>query len=57
MSKELSSHHFHTDDDINHAVEAFLEVQDATFYREGIQVLQRHWKKCVFSLQGDYVEK
>ena len=56
MKKELSGCHFHTNDDVKQAVEAFLEAQNATFYREGIQMLQHCWTKCV-SLQGDFVEK
>ena len=49
-----SGRHFHTDDDVKQAVEAFLEARDAT-YREDIQMLRHCWTKCVSS-QGDYVE-
>ena len=38
MRKELSGCHFCTDYDVKQAVEAFLEAQDATFHREGIQM-------------------
>ena len=56
MKKELSGRHFRTDDDVKQANEAFLEAKDAIFYREGIQMLQHRWTKCV-TLQGDYIEK
>ena len=56
MKKELGSRHFHSDDEVKQPVEAYLEAQDATLYREGIQMLQNCWTKFV-SLQGHYTEK
>ena len=56
MKKELSGSHFRTDNGAKQAVKAFLEAQDATFYREGIHMLQNRSSKYV-NLQGDYVEK
>ena len=55
MKKELRGRRFRTDN-VKQAIEAFLEAQDATFYREGIQILQQRWTKSA-SLQGDNVEK
>lgn len=56
MKKELSGQHFATNTDVIGAVEAYLEDQDSSFYKEGICKLHNHWNKCV-NLQGDYVEK
>ena len=54
--KKHSVHHFRHDDDLKQAVRAFLEAQDITFHREGIEMLQHRWTTCA-SLQGDDVEK
>ena len=56
MKKELSGHHFRTDDDVIQAVNHFLDTQDADFYKDGIRMLHDRWTKCV-NLRGDYVEK
>lgn len=37
--KELSNRHFDGDDNITDAVDHFVEVQDAIFYKEGIHML------------------
>ena len=31
MKKKLSGHHFHTDDDVKQAIEAFLDFHNSTF--------------------------
>ena len=56
LKSELRGRHFRSDDDVIHAVEAYLQAQDASFFQEGIAMLERRWTKCV-EVRGDYVEK
>ncbi|CAH1257192.1 SETMAR [Branchiostoma lanceolatum] len=52
----LRGHRFETDDDVIHAVEAYLEAQDATYFQQGVAMLEHRWTKCI-EVRGDYVEK
>lgn len=56
LKSELRGHHFRTDDEVIHAVEEYLQAQDASFFQEGIGMLERRWTKCI-EVRGEYVEK
>ncbi|CAH1241963.1 SETMAR [Branchiostoma lanceolatum] len=43
----LRGHRFETDDDVIHAVEAYLEAQDATYFQQGVAMLEHRWTKCI----------
>lgn len=55
MKTKLSGHPSDNDDDIITAVDQFLEVWDAVFYKEGIRMLHNSWNKCV-NVGRDYAE-
>ena len=36
--------------------EVYLEVKDKSFYKKGIELLEKHWNQCI-TLKGDYVDE
>ncbi|XP_066302907.1 histone-lysine N-methyltransferase SETMAR-like [Branchiostoma lanceolatum] len=56
LKSHLRGHRFETDDDVIHAVEAYLEAQDATYFQQGVAMLEHRWTKDI-EVRGDYVEK
>ena len=56
LKTHLRGHHFGNNNEVIHAVEEYLEAQDATFFRDGIAMLEHRWTKCI-EVRGDYVEK
>jgi hypothetical protein len=49
LKAELLGHHFRSDEDVIHAVEAYMQEQDASLLQEG-NIIE-------FKVKGDYVEK
>ena len=43
--RHLAGTHYNTDNDVISAVNDFLDLQDKTFYENGIKALERLWKK------------
>ena len=35
--------------------EAYFEAKDKSFYKKGIETLEKRWNKCI-TLKGDYVD-
>ena len=56
LKSDLRGRRFDTDNDVISAVETFLEGCEKTWYRTGLEMLEKRWTKCI-ELQGDYVEK
>ncbi|CAH1252467.1 SETMAR [Branchiostoma lanceolatum] len=56
LKSHLRGHRFELDDHVIHAVEAYLEAQDATYFQQGVAMLEHRWTKCI-EVRGDYVEK
>ena len=36
--------------------EAYFETKDKSFYKKGIELLEKRWNQCI-TLEGDYVDK
>ena len=36
--------------------EAYFEAKDKSFYKKGIEMLEKRWNECI-TLKGDYVDK
>ena len=56
LKTAISGTHFQSDDDVIHAVDDFLNVQEKDFFKSGIEALKHRWQKCI-DTEGDYVEK
>jgi len=56
LKSDLRGRRFNSDDDVINAVEDFLEGCDKQWYKDGLMMLEKRWKKCI-EVKGDYVEK
>lgn len=56
LKEFLGGQKFATDDEVEAAVQSWLDNQPKTFFERGIMLLPKRWRKCV-ELRGDYVEK
>ncbi|XP_026314672.1 histone-lysine N-methyltransferase SETMAR-like [Hyposmocoma kahamanoa] len=56
LKKFLGGKHFHTNEEVVAAVDAYFEELEEDFFKTGIEALPGRWKKC-FELGGEYVEK
>jgi len=36
--------------------EAYFEAKDKSFYKKGIELLEKRWNQCI-TLEGDYVDE
>ena len=36
--------------------EAYFEAKDKSLYKNGIELLDKHWNRC-FTLEGDYIDE
>jgi histone-lysine N-methyltransferase SETMAR len=52
----LAGQHFSSNQEAIAAVEGYFADLMENHYRDGLMVLEHHWKKCI-SLNGDYVVK
>lgn len=56
LKLELKGHRFGSNEEVISSVDAFLGCQPASFFSEGLQLLESRWRKCI-AVNGDYVEK
>ena len=56
MKEHLAGKWHADDEDVQHAVVDWLNIQAAVWYEEGISKLVSRYDKCL-NVQGDYVEK
>ena len=47
---------FRTNEEVIAETEANFEAKDKSFYKSGIEMLERRWNDCV-ALDGDYVNE
>ena len=36
--------------------EAYFEAKDRSFYKNSIELLEKHWNQCI-TLEGDHIEE
>ncbi|XP_036336279.1 histone-lysine N-methyltransferase SETMAR-like [Rhagoletis pomonella] len=56
MKKWLGGKRFVSNSEVIAATNTYFEGFEKTYFREGINMLEKRWKKCI-DLKGDYVEK
>ena len=56
LKKWLTERKFHSNNEVITECETYFEVQDKSFYKKGIEMLERRWTDC-FTLQGNYVDE
>ena len=56
LKKMLQSKRFSSDDEVIAATEAYFEAKDKSFYKKGIESLEKRWNDCI-AMEGDYVDE
>ena len=56
LKKMLQGKRFSSDDEVITATEAYFEAKDKSFYKKGIESLEKRWNDCI-AMKGDYVDE
>lgn len=56
LKKWLGGKRFYSNNEVIDAANGHFEGLDKSFYKGGIEALEKRWKKCI-ELKGDYIEK
>ena len=56
LKKMLQGKRFSSDDEVITATEAYFEAKDKSFYKKGIETLEKRWNDCI-AMEGDYVDE
>ena len=56
LKKMLAGKKFRTNEEVIAETEAYFQAKDKSFYKSGIEMLERRWNDCV-ALDGDYVDE
>ena len=56
LKKMLAGKKFRTNEEVIAETEAYFEAKDKSFYKSGIEMLERPWNDYV-TLDGDYVDE
>lgn len=52
----LAGKKFRSNEEVIAETEAYFEAKDKSFYKSGIEMLERRWNDCVV-LDGNYVDE
>ena len=52
----LQGKRFYSNEKIITETNAYFEAKDKSFYKKGIEILEKHWTDCV-AFGGDYVDE
>ena len=56
LKKMLQGKRFSSDDEVIAATEAYFDAKDKSFYKKGIESLEKRWNDYV-AMEGDYVDE
>ena len=56
LTKMLQGNRFSSDDEVIAATEAYFEAKDKSFYKKGIESLEKRLNDCI-AVEGDYVDE
>ena len=52
----LQGKRFGSNEEVILETETYFEAKDKSFYKKGIELLEKHWNQCII-LEGDYVDE
>ena len=52
----LQGKRFGSNEEVILETEAYFETKDKSFYKKGIELLEKHWNQCL-TLEGYYVDE
>ena len=56
LKRMLQRKRFGSNEKVISETEAYFEVKDKSFYKKGIELLEKRWIQCI-TLEGDYVDE
>ena len=56
LKKMLAGKKFRSNEEVIAETEAYFEAKDKSFYKSGIEMLERRWNDCIV-LDGNYVDE
>ena len=56
LKRRLQGKKFGSNEEVILETEAYFEAKDKSFYKKGIELLEKCWNQCI-TLEGDYVDK
>ena len=56
LKKMLQGKRFSSDDEVIAAAEAYFDAKHKSFYKKGIESLEKRWNDCI-AIEGDYVDE
>ena len=56
LKKMLAGKRYDSNEEVISATEAYFESKDNSFYKTGIEKLERRWTDCI-ALEGNYVDE
>ena len=56
LKKMLQGKSFGSNEEVITETEVYFESKDESFYKKGIENLEKHWNECI-TLEGNYVDE
>ena len=56
LKRMLQEKRFGSSEEVILETEPYFEAKDKSFYKKGIELLEKHWNQCII-LEGDYVDE
>ena len=56
LKRRLQGKRFGSNEEVISKTEAYFETKDKSFYKKGIEYLEKHWNQCI-TIEGDYVDE
>ena len=56
LKRMLQGKRFASNEEVISETEAYFEAKDKSFYKKGIELLEKHWNQCI-TKEGDYVDE
>ena len=56
LKKMLQGKRFGSNEEVIAETEAYFEAEDKSFYKHGIEKLEKRWNDCI-ALEGDYIDE
>ena len=56
LKRMLQGKRFGSNVEVISETEAYFEAKEKSFYKKGIELLEKHWNQCI-TLEGDYVDE
>ena len=56
LKRMLQGNKFGSNEEVILETEVYFEAKDKSFYKNGIELLEKHWNRCI-TQEGDYVDE